>query len=146
MGCTCSRRDTIIIANKPRDRTISNSNTHPQPNKFTLNIIKDQDNFSIQIEHNNEYLLLTDLVNIACFNSKYADMLDANFICLNKNDHFEYFIDRLVGLERNEVEPKGEWFVYLNATKYSWNYLISNNRIVHKLDNLELKFERGYVM
>ena len=67
-------------------------------------------------------MLLYELINIACFNSKYAKELDGNFITIyNKNnDEYDYFIERLAGWKiENEKSPYlGKiWIPYINNIK-----------------------------
>ena len=79
-------------------------------------------------------------MNLACFNSKYMNDLDANFISVyNKNtDEFDYYIQRLCGFEFSEAKI---WVPYINKTKENWTDICQNNRILFKYEDLDFKFE-----
>ena len=93
------------------------------------------------IEEVKENVLVSELMNMLCFNSKYMSELDANFISVyNKaNDEFDYFIQRLCGFEMNE---KYYWVIYINNVKENWTEICQNNRIIFKSDNIEFKYEQ----
>ena len=120
---------------------------------------KSNDNYEIQIqipntekililmlENEKESILLSDLINTACFNSKYSKELDGNFITMyNKyKDEYDYFIERLLGFRiENEKDPYhgNIWVPYINKIKEDWSFICQNNRIVTKQDGIELKYE-----
>ena len=100
----------------------------------------------LMLENEKESLMLSDLINLACFNSKYSSELDGNFITIyNKlKDEYDYFIERLVGFRiENEKEPyHGKiWVPYINKMKEDWSFICQNNRLVTKQDDIELKYE-----
>jgi hypothetical protein len=94
------------------------------------------------IEEIKENILVSELMNLLCFNSKYMSELDANFISVyNKNiDEFEYFIQRLLGYEMND---KYSWVPYINDVKERWTDICQNNRLVFKSDKIEFKYEQN---
>ena len=71
------------------------------------------------IEDTKENILLSELMNGACFNSKYMTELDANFISVynKKKDEFDYFIQRVCGYEMDE---RHIWIPYINNTREDW--------------------------
>lgn len=98
------------------------------------------------LEHEKESMTLIDLVNIACFNSKYSQELDGNFITKysREKDEYDYFIERLVGYRlENEKDPyKGKiWVPYINGQKEDWSFLCQRNRIITKQDDLCFRYE-----
>ena len=69
---------------------------------------------------------------------------DANFASRSKGDHFEYFIQRLAGVEvDSEEEPRSGrlWVPYVNRVREDWSFICENNRIVAKDDEVLFKFE-----
>jgi len=93
------------------------------------------------IEDVKENLLVSELMNMACFNSKYMTELDANFISIyNKDsDEFDYHIQRLCGFEMNETHL---WVPYINCVREDWTDICQNNRILFKNDDLEFRYEK----
>jgi hypothetical protein len=98
------------------------------------------------LENEKESMIIFELVNIACFSSKYSKELDGNFITIyNKDkDDYDYFIERLVGIKiENDKDPyKGKiWVPYINNQKEDWSFLCQKNRIVTKQDEIVFKYE-----
>lgn len=94
------------------------------------------------IEDHKDQLLVSELMNMACFNSKYMSELDANFISVynQDNDEFDYHIQRLNGHEKNETYS---WAIYINKKKENWTYICQNNRILIKNDDIEFRYEKA---
>jgi hypothetical protein len=94
------------------------------------------------VEEIKENILVSELMNMLCFNSKYMSELDANFISIynKKIDEFEYFIQRLYGCEMND---KYSWVPYINDVKEKWTDICQNNRLVFKSDKIEFKYEQN---
>ena len=139
MGCNCSRDGAKVVLSQQISRN---------KNHFVLKIhnIKTENIKIIFFEGKKDYMLLSDLLNRIFFGGE-NDELDANFTSKynKKKDEFEYYIQRLVGLEiENEEEPlEGKiWVPYINQNKYNWSYLCCNNRVINGGDQLELKYEK----
>jgi hypothetical protein len=100
----------------------------------------------ITIENEKESIIFFELINIACFNSKYSQELDGNFITIynKEKDEFDYFIERLVGHKiENERNPYlGKiWVPYINSEKEDWSIICQKNRIISKQDDICFRFE-----
>jgi hypothetical protein len=139
MGCSCTRDEARVIVNQQ----LGASKSH-----FTIKIhIPGNEKIKLILyEGKKDYMLLSDLFNDLAFCSEYGEELDANFMSsyLREKDDFIYFIQRLCGvvIENEEDPTKGKlWMPYINKHKYDWSFLCSNNRIVKRGDEIELKFE-----
>lgn len=80
---------------------------------------------------------LTTLMNIIAFNEKDSAIFDANFISVHnkESDTFSYYIQRLVGIERNPKTGK-EWIIYINKAKHTWDEVCQQNIRIHPQDNI----------
>jgi hypothetical protein len=85
---------------------------------------------------------LTTLMNLLSFSEKDLNQFDANFVSIRnkEDDNFTYYIQRLVGIERNE-EKGMDWVVYLNKKLYSWNDIVQMNIKVKPEDHLVCSFQ-----
>jgi hypothetical protein len=84
--------------------------------------------------------------NLAFEEGEQGKVLDANFISMYNQDkkEFEYFIQRLVGLEiQNESKPtQGKlWVPYINSKKEDWSFLCEHNRIICREDEVLFRYE-----
>ena len=133
----------------PNTKNISLSKIEKQQDSFTIIIsFKNSNKYQINfpVLNNEEYMMLTDVLNKTLFNSiEY----DTNFISTyNENeDAYEYIIDRL----RLKSKPSQSinktisytdnqtWNIYINAIKENLNILINNGRVIYKNDIIELR-------
>lgn len=139
MGCNCSRDEAKVVVN----RQLKEKNT------FIIKIhIPESDKIKIVVHESKvDFMLLSELINNTLYCGKYAEELDANFISVyNKyKEEFDYYIQRLAGyeLEKEEDPLNGRlWVPYINNAKMDWSQLCSQNRVVKKDDNIELRYER----
>lgn len=141
MGCTCSRDEA---------KKIIQSHSKKIENPFIIKInVPESDKVKIILfEGKRTSMLLSDVLNSAFFCTDQSEDLDANFISrYNKEkDKFDYYIERLLGfgMENPEEPEKGKvWTCYINNKKENWSMLCELNRIVHKEDEIEFKYEKS---
>jgi hypothetical protein len=139
MGCNCSTEASV---SKVRSQIKFKKRDESKRSHFLIKIFvpNSQKSKEIIIEDIKENLLVSELMNMACFNSKYMEELDANFISVyNKTkDEFDYFIQRLCGYEMSDSQ---EWTPYVNNIRENWTEICVNNRIIFKYDDFEFRFE-----
>ncbi len=140
MGCNCSREEARVVVSQQ---------IHSTRNTFIIKInIPNSDRVKIVMyESKVDFMLLSELINNTLFFGKNADELDANFISIydNAKEDFDYYIQRLAGIEmENEDDPlSGKiWVVYINKEPQNWSALCSQNIVVRKDDEIELKYEK----
>src|SRR5574343_312156 len=102
MGCFCSTGTTV---SNVKSQIKFQKKEETKRSHFLIKIIIPNSNRvnELIIEDVKENLLVSELMNLACFNSKYMEELDANFISVynKEKDEFDYFIQRLCGHEIN---------------------------------------------
>ena len=139
MGCNCSNENSLskvyLLCNNQKRDVIKRSNYLIK--LYSPNSLESND---LIIEEIKENILVSELINMVCFNSKHMTELDANFICLyNKDtDEFDFYIQRLHGYEMNETMS---WVLYINNKRENWTDICRNNRIVIKNDEIEFRYE-----
>ena len=116
-------------------------------NKFSLKIhIPNSDKYKTLIFYSlNNKETIVNLFNYFFFLNN-EEKIDVNFISIynEKNDTFDYYIERLNGYEiENEENPKNGklWNCYINKKKLDWSFACHNNRIIDVNDEIELIYE-----
>lgn len=109
--------------------------------------------FSIEIEYfkniikiifppaeNKNYILVSDLLNKAIFNS---NQFDCNFTSkYNSNtDSFEYTIERLSFMNDYTDIKNSSWSIYINGEQEDLTEIVNEGRVVYLKDNIVLKQE-----
>lgn len=89
---------------------------------------------------------LSTLMNFLLFDPAQSSAFNANFISIYSNElkRYQYFIERLVGIQIDSEENpyKGkQWVVYLNDIKYEWDSVCEKDAIVRPMDNIRFQFE-----
>ncbi len=139
MGCSCGKGTTYD--NSSRKNKLDSNFFN-----ITVNIPYVNKNFTATFEIEKENILVYELVNNICFNSKVGDSLKANFTNrYNKEiDDFDYFIESLYGegIENEEDPYKGKmWVPYINGNKEDWSEICRKNRVITAVDDVEFKYE-----
>jgi len=66
---------------------------------------------------------------------------DASFASRPHAGHFEYFIQRLAGVEVDcEEALRTGWVPFVNGKREGWSFICENNRIVCKNDEVCFKY------
>jgi len=146
MGCGCSKEGNYekLSSEKKNGQesyfynlmiTIMNGKTSDKSLKITFEIDRDK-------------ILLYELVNNICFNSKFGDALEANFINRynEENDDFDYYIERIYGKKienENNPEQGKMWIPYINDVKEDWTNICRKNRVITPADSV--KFIYGHI-
>jgi hypothetical protein len=139
MGCSCTRDEA---------KKYLNNELHNYSNPFIIKInIPKTDKLKLIIyEGKSEEMLLIDVINSAFFSNEYADDLDANFITIydKETNEYRYYIQRLLGYEIDEDNPKRDkiWTIYINKQRCDWSYQCNYNRVLRKNDEIEFRFEK----
>jgi len=99
------------------------------------------------VQDTRETVTLPELMNKACFDTKYSAEMDANFISKynRQSDEYDYIIQRMCGFAVDDEEnpfQRDVWVPYINEEKQDWTDICQNNRLVGKQDNVVFKFEK----
>lgn len=145
MGCSCTRDVQNVHSNNIY--SFNHPNKPSSSFKITIHLPEINMVMPLYIENpqDKEFMLLSDLVNLACFCSVDSSQIDANFISVYNptDDEYDYYIERLCGYRIENIDdPKtGKlWNIFINNKKEDWTFLNRNNRIINKSDIIEFKY------
>lgn len=143
MGCSCSKDSVYEKVSSNSKNGSTNADSYFYNLKITLPSTEKTLKATFEIDC--EKVLLYELVNHICFNSKFGEVLDANFISKynEENDDFHYYIYSIYGKRiENETEPeKGKmWIPFINDNKEDWTEICRKNRLVSSSDTVEFVY------
>jgi hypothetical protein len=138
MGCNCSKDlDYHKLRKNAADGYFYN---------LKITVLSSSKTISGTFEIDRESIILYELVNMICFNTRFEDTLQANFINRynEKKDDFDYYIERLYGetIENYNNPNKGKiWIPYINNVQEDWSEICRKNRVVSNADNIEFIYD-----
>jgi len=139
MGCSCSKDSNFEKISFDKKNGVDSY-------FFNFKMTLPDKTLKATFEIDREKIILFELVNNICFNSKFGEILDANFINkYNENiDNFDYYIERIYGkkIENDKNPEQGKmWIPYINNHKEDWSDICRKNRVITSSDTVEFIYE-----